>query len=157
MEPGDLPFDFRRSIDLRLDAEGRWFHEGEPFVHAGLIATFNRGIDVLPDTGEPILRVGTHWCYIRCDDTPFVVRGVRVEGDALSLTLNTEAVVSCSPGALRVNDAGLVYAELGPHKRARFGRAAQAALADLFEPDEAATTGVSVVVGASRTPLAALT
>jgi hypothetical protein len=48
--PGEppLPFDFRRSIDLRLDAEGRWFHEGDPFVHAGLIAVFNRGIDVLP-------------------------------------------------------------------------------------------------------------
>ncbi len=157
MEPGDLPFDFRRSIDLRLDAEGRWFHEGEPFVHAGLIAAFNRGIDVLPDTGEPILRVGTHWCYIRCDDTPFVVRSVRVEGACLSLTLNTEAVATCAPDALRVNDAGLLYVELGPHRRARFGRAAQAALADLLVPDEAAPTGVAVVIGASRTPLTALT
>lgn len=157
MAPGDLPFDFRRSIDLRLDAEGRWFHEGEPFVHAGLIAAFNRGIDVLPDTGEPILRVGTHWCYIRCDDMPFVVRSVHVAGDALSLTLNTEAVVSCPPDALRVNDAGLVYADLGPHRRARFGRAAQAALADLFVPDATAPSGVAVVVGASQTPLALLT
>lgn len=157
MEPGELPFDFRRSIDLRLDADGRWFHDGEPFAHAGLIAVFNRGIDVLPETGEPILRVGTHWCYIRCDDTPFIVRAVRVEGDALALTLNTEAVVPCPPDALRAGTAGVVYAELGPHRRARFGRAAQAALADLLSPDDASPTGVAVVVGSRRTPLAALT
>ena len=159
MAPGEpsLPFDFRRSIDLRLDADGRWFHEGEPFLHAGLIAVFNRGIDVLPETGEPILRVGTHWCHIRCDDVPFIVRSVRAEGDALSLTLNTEAVVSCAPQALRVNGAGLVYAELGPHRRARFGRAAQAALADLFVPDETAASGVAVVVGQVRTALLGLT
>ena len=159
MEPGapSLPFDFRRSIDLRLDAEGRWFHDGEPFLHAGLIAVFSRGIDVLPGTGEPILRVGTHWCHIRCDDTPFVVRAVRVAAEALSLTLNTEAVVYCRPEALRVNDAGLLYAELGPHRRARFGRGAQAAMADLLVTEETAATGVAVVLGQSRTPLARLT
>lgn len=145
----------RHSIDLRLDADGRWFHDGEPFTHAGLIALFNRGLDVSPDTGEPIVRIGEQWAYIRCDDVPFVVRSVRVADDQLRLVLNTEAEVLCRPGDLRVGPTGLLYAELGRHRRARFGRAAQASLAD--DLDEDAEGRVCLSVGPVRVALQALT
>lgn len=153
--PPGLPFDFRRRIDLRLDAEGRWFHDGEPFEHPGLIALFNRGIDVLESTGEPILRVGAQWCYIRCDDVPFIVRTLRPAGDHFELALNTEALISVAPDAFRAGPGGRVYVELGPHRRARLSRAAQAALADRLAegPDDA----VLICTASSRTPLRPLT
>ena len=147
--------DFRRNIDLRLDADGRWFHDGQPFTHAGLIALFNRGIDVHPETGEPILRVAAQWAYIRCDDVPFLVRSVRVVGERLRVVLNTEAEVDCAPDAVRAGPAGVLYVELGTHRRARFGRAAQASLADCLE--ESAAEGVVLHVGHVRAPVRPLT
>jgi hypothetical protein len=129
-DPTELPFDFRRSIDLRLDADGRWYHDGEAFTHAGLIALFNRGIDVSPETGEPIVRVGEQWAYFRCDDVPFIVRTVRLTPDGLEAVLNTEARTTIAPAALRASRSGVLYAAFAPGRLARFSRAAQAALAD---------------------------
>ncbi len=149
-----FPLDFRRDIDLRLDAAGRWFHEGEPFVHAGLIALFDRGIDVAPETGEPVLRVGDKWCYFRCDDTPFFVRHVSVAATGLAMTLNTGAIVEAPPATLRHSPDGVLYADFGPHRRARFVRGAQAALSDRLEDDGAA--GFAVTLDAARLPVAAL-
>ena len=60
----------RRSIDLRLDREGRWWHDGQPFDHPRLIDAFNRGLALHEESREPILRVGTQWCYIRCCEDP---------------------------------------------------------------------------------------
>lgn len=150
----DLPFDFRRSIDLRLDADGHWFHDGEPFQHAGLIALFDRGIDVDEGTGEPILRVGDKWCYIRCDDVPFVVRTLRISSDHADLTLNTGAEVSLRGEAFRLGPNGVLYAELGPKRRARLSRTAQAALAPALDEADGAYV---LTLGGRRTPLPPLT
>ncbi|MCK6570086.1 DUF1285 domain-containing protein [Myxococcota bacterium] len=154
VSPESIPFDFRRTIDLRLDADGQWFHDGEPFTHRGLIALFNRGIDVSDETGEPIVRIGAHWAYIRCDDVPFVIRSVRVSEAALDALLNTESRVTFPPDALRLGPAGVLYAELSPRRRARFSRAAQASLAlHLVELD---TGGFAFRSGAIDVRLTAL-
>lgn len=154
VSPEAIPFDFRRTIDLRLDADGQWFHDGEPFTHHGLIALFNRGIDVSAETGEPIVRIGSRWAYIRCDDVPFVIRSVRVSGAALDALLNTEARVTFPPEALRLGSAGVLYAELSPGRRARFSRSAQASLAlHLVELD---TGGFAIRLGERCVGLTAL-
>jgi hypothetical protein len=150
----ELPFDFRRGIDLRLDTDGRWFHDGEPFLHAGLISLFNRGIDLSPDTGEPIVRVGSHWAYFRCDDVPFIVRTCRVADGALDVLLNTERTVRIAVDALRASAEGVLYAELGAGRRARFGRSAQATLAEHLTDD--GPGGYAVVIGPTRVPIAPL-
>ena len=160
MEP-TLPFDFRHSVDLRLDADGHWFHDGQPFLHAGLIALFDRGIDVDPESGEPILRVGDKWCFVRCDDTPFIARSLRLRRDAparevaIVLTLNTGAEVVAAPDAFRLGSNGVLYAELGPHRRARLSRSAQATLAPVI--DQGQDGGFVLVVGPSRIPVRPLT
>jgi hypothetical protein len=119
----------RRSVDLRIDAEGRWYHEGRPFTHARLIALFDAGLDVHPDSGEAIVRIDGRWCYVQADDTPFVVRHLRVEGDALLAELNNGERLPVPERALTLGDNGVVYAELAPRRRARLGRDAQSALA----------------------------
>ena len=55
----------RRSIDLRLDREGHWWHDGRAFEHQGIIDTLNRGLDLNHSTGEAIVRVGEQWCFIK--------------------------------------------------------------------------------------------
>lgn len=134
---------FRRSVDLRLDGEGRWYHDGTPFEHPRLIELFDRGIDVHPETGEPILRVGGKWCYVRADDTPFVVRALRHSGDELLARINTGEQVPLALDALSTADDH-VYAQLDARRRARLDRATQNGLAELLDEDE---DGQPVVAG----------
>lgn len=127
----------RRSVDLRLDAEGRWHHDGEPFEHPGLIAAFDRGIDTHPETGEPILRLGGRWCYIRADDSPYVVRRLRLDGDTLRATLNTGDVIDVPDAGLEQTGDHLYLplAHTARAGRARLDRTAQARLAEWLVAD----------------------
>lgn len=142
----------RRSVDLRLDAEGRWYHQGQPFEHARLIAAFDRGLDVHEDTGEAILRLGGRWCYVQADDTPFVVRRLRLEGDTLSATLNTGETHPVPAQGFEQHD-GHLYTRLTPRRRARLDRAAHARLGDwLVETD----AGLCVEAAGRRWPITSL-
>lgn len=138
----------RRSVDLRLDGEGRWFHDGEPFEHRGLIAAFDRGIDVHPDSGEPILRLGGRWCYIKADDTPFVARRVALAGDRLTLRLNTGETVAVPDEGFEAAGAH-TYVALRDGRRIRLGRAAQASLGDWLEAGEP----MCIATGGRRYPI----
>lgn len=122
---------FRRSVNLRLDGEGRWFHDGEPFTHSRLVALFNRGIDLHPETGAPILRVGARWCYISAESTPFFVRRLHFEAGALCADLNTEQTVKVEADGLRW-DGDRLFVGLVAGREARLDRRAQAAVADLL-------------------------
>ena len=80
----------RRSIDLELTDEGTWLHNKTPFAHHGLIGAFNRGIELHPDTKEPIVRIGTTWCYFRSRMSPFIVERLIAKGTLLQgVQLNT--------------------------------------------------------------------
>ncbi len=142
-DPSDPePLDFRRMVDLRLNAEGEWFHEAEPFENLKLIALFDRGLDLHPDTGEPILRVADKWCYLRCDDLPFVVRRFRTSlgldrpGLLLIAELNTGEVVEVGETGLEIGANGVVYLEVDARRRARVCRAAQASLSEWLTDDD---------------------
>ncbi len=126
---------FRRSVDLRVDAEGHWYHDGVRFEHERLITLFSRGLDLHAQTGEPILRVGDKWCYIQADDTPFVVRALKLQGDALVARLNTGEQVSLAVDALSARDDHL-YARLDERRHARLDRATQNSLGELLDEDE---------------------
>ncbi len=120
----------RRSVDLRIDAEGRWYHEGRPFTHPRLIALFDAGLDVHPETGEAIVRLDDRWCYVRSDGTPFVVRHLRLDGGSLWAELNNGERHIVPQDALALGEGGVVYADVAPRRRARLGRSAQGGLAD---------------------------
>lgn len=78
----------RRSVPLRVDEEGRWFHDGEPFRHARLAEVFSNGLDLDPKTGEAIVRIGERFCYVECVGTPFVVVHLNTEHSPPIATLN---------------------------------------------------------------------
>lgn len=114
----------RRSVDLRLDREGRWYHEGEIFEHPRLIALFDQGIDAHPESGEPIVHIGDKWCYFHAEDTPFIVRRLEATADGLLAHLNNgERFPIPAEGFEAAGD--FVYVQLTPSRRARLDRDAQ--------------------------------
>jgi hypothetical protein len=136
----------RRSVDLRLDFEGRWYHEGEVFEHARLTALFNRGIDAHPETGEPIVHIGDRWCYFTADDTPFIVRRLEATEAGLRAHLNNEESWPVPPEGFEAS-GDHVYVQLTPTRRARLDRTTQNRLWGwLSDTDD-------IVVGTRRWPL----
>lgn len=139
----------RRSVDLRLDREGRWYHEGEAFEHARLIALFDRGIDAHPETGEPIVHIGERWCYFAADDTPFIVRRLESTPEGLVAQLNNGERHPVPAAGFEV--AGdFVYVQLAPHRRARLDRATQSRLWGWLDEGPP----IEVVTDAGRWPVA---
>ncbi len=136
MKPTDAQLELlRRASGLTLDAEGDLRHEGDPIVHPGLHALFQSGLDALP-TGEAIVRIGDQWAYVQTPGTPFVVQRQRVNGDAVSLDLNTGETLHVPAQDLKLHLEGEHNLTLKmPHtgRSLRFGRRAWHALADGLE------------------------
>lgn len=147
MKPGEHPDFFRlapppgasRESTIRLDADGRFWHDGARVDHPALEAALHTWIARHPDDGRPILTNGYDWCYFRVDDAPYVVRALRTGGDRATMLLSDGSEEPLDPAALRVGRADAVYARV---KRAaggfeaRFSRHAQSQLAPLLVETE---------------------
>jgi hypothetical protein len=142
MRPGDHPEFFRfpapegrsRESTIRLDAEGRFWHEGALVEHPGLAAAMHTWISRHPDDGRYILTNGYDWTYFTVDDAPYAVKAVRVEPSRVVLVLDDATEAEWDPSRTRVGDCGALYGEVKPDARggpfeARFTRHAQAGLA----------------------------
>src|SRR6202012_5079264 len=141
MRPGDHPEFFRfpppegrsRESTLRLDAQGRFWHEGRLVEHAGLAAGLHGWIGRHPDDGRYILTNGYDWTYFTVEDAPYFVRAVRLAGDAITLVLSDGAEEPWDPAGTRVGAGDALYttvkrqAKGGPFE-AKFTPHAQAAL-----------------------------
>jgi hypothetical protein len=142
VKPGDHPEFFRfpapdgasRESTIRLDPEGRFFHDGEPVVHPGLAAALHTWIRRHPDDGRFILSNGYDWTYFTVEDAPFFVRSIRDRDGRIELHLSDETREDWDPARSRLGPDGALYAEVkrglagGPFD-AKFTRHAQAALA----------------------------
>lgn len=126
----------RRSINLHLDAEGHWWHDDQPFIHAGLVAAFNRGIERHQDTNEPIIRIGSTWCYFHSVGSPFIVRRVLSTQQVITgFRLNTQAEVHVHTLEFKTTGSQIImthetYADI------KFDRASQAALGPFLSESE---------------------
>lgn len=91
-----------RQTGIRLDREGRFWHEGEEITHEGFRRALLRWLDRLED-GRPILRLDEkRYAYVDVDDTELLARGARWEGDRLILALNDGTDEELAYGSLRV-------------------------------------------------------
>jgi hypothetical protein len=141
MKPADHPDFFRlpapegrsRESTIRLDAEGRFWHDGGLVEHAGLAAALHSWISRHPDDGRTILTNGYDWTYFTVEDAPYVVRAIRVEPDRIVLVLSDGTEEDWDPGTARVGADSALYAIVkrdargGPYE-AKFTRHAQASL-----------------------------
>jgi hypothetical protein len=127
----------RRSVPLKIDALGKWWHAGDKFIHQRLIKLFNSGLDMM--NGESIVKVGERWCYIDCDRTPFLVLKIQIDHDESS---NTSQLYACLNNEERLPLCSLsiynkiLFTQLTPTRYARFSQHAQAQCMEWLIQDE---------------------
>jgi hypothetical protein len=123
-----------RQSGIRIDKEGEFQHEGAPVRHEGLRQALFRWLDRLPD-GRHILRLDAQrFAYVDVDDTPLVVRGARVDGEGILLTLSDGAEEALDPETLTIDAAGVMRCRVRAGRlEARLATAAAAVFAELID------------------------
>ena len=141
MKPGDHPDFYRltpppgtsRESTIRLDPEGKFWHDGERVDHPALEKALHGWIARHPDDGRFILTNGYDWTYFQVDDAPFIVRALRVLPDSVMLQLSNDSEEPLVPETLRVGRGDALYARVKAGQfEAKFSRHAQTALAPLL-------------------------
>ena len=125
----DAQLEKLRQSGIRLDADGRFWHEGQEVTHHGLRAAFWRWLDQNPD-GRYVLRLDERrFVYLDVDDAPFVVRSLRWEDGRALLRLSDDSEEPLDAAKLMLKK-GVAYARVkGGRFEARFSTAAWGVLA----------------------------
>jgi uncharacterized protein len=151
MKPSEHPDFFRlpaaphggarsRESTIRLDGEGRFWHEGAPVEHRGLRAALHRWIGRHPLDGRYVLTNGYDWTYFTVDDAPFFVTALHAGASAagaVTLVLSDGSEEAWRPEQTREGTGGALYtlvkreAPGGPFD-AKFTRHAQHSLEPLL-------------------------
>jgi hypothetical protein len=153
MKPGDHPDFYRfapppgtsRESTIRLDADGKFWHDGDRVDHPALEKALHGWIALHPDNGRFILTNGYDWTYFQVDDAPYQVRSLKVRPDEVTLVLSDESEEPLVPSTLRVGKGDALYARVkGAKMEARFTRHAQTALAPILHEDSAGKPRLTV-------------
>ncbi|MEX0740551.1 MAG: DUF1285 domain-containing protein [Pseudohongiella sp.] len=87
-------------MDMRIAADGRWYHEGSPIGRIAMVRLFS-SILRLDDDGHHYLVTPVEKVRIKVDDCPFVAQVMDVSGQGseqqLVFTLNTGETVTAGP------------------------------------------------------------
>ncbi len=164
MKPGDHPEFFRfpapegrsRESTIRLDAQGRFWHEGVRVEHAGLAAGLHSWICRHPDDGRYILTNGYDWTYFAVEDAPYVVQALRIEPEQIVLLLSDGTECVWAVESTRVGTDGALYATVktdargGPYE-AKFSPHAQGSLGPVLVDSEEGGLPLVRVGGHART------
>jgi uncharacterized protein len=125
-----------RRSGIRVDREGRFWHEGQPVQHEGLRRALLRWLDRLPPPdARYILRLdAARFAYLDVEDTPLVASSLRWQGDRALLGLSDGSEEALDPAGLTVDGAGTLRCRVrGGRLEARLGSSAAAALAERIE------------------------
>lgn len=127
----------REDSGMKIDRQGRWWHDDEPVEHPNIIEAFNRGLRV-GDDGRYQLHFGGDWCFVQVEDCGFTVVTVdEAEGERLSVRLSDRTAEWLDLASLALDDQGVLTVRVKEGKgRARFSREAQFQLAERFEEAE---------------------
>jgi hypothetical protein len=139
-----VPFPgFSRESKIRLDGEGRFWHEGDLVDHPKLAHALHTWIARHPIDGRIVLENGWDWCYLTVDDAPFYVRGARERDGELIVRLSDDTEEPLALDTLRVDEQGAIRCEVkrgakgGPYP-ARFDRHAANALEPFLHEEDGA-------------------
>ena len=144
MQPDPELIERLRRSGIRIDREGQFIHEGEPVRHEGLRQALFRWLDRLDrdqrddnrdqrDDPRYVLRLDERrFAYIDVDDTPLVVRALRLTPDgAVALQLSDGAEEQLDPATLTIDAEGVLRCWVrGGRIEARLATSAAAVLAD---------------------------
>jgi hypothetical protein len=123
-----------RQTGIRLDREGRLWHEGAEIAHPGLRRALLRWLD-RRDDGRPILRLDERrYAYVDVDDADLLVLAARWDGDRALVTLNDETTEELDYASLAVGDDDALYCRVrGGVLEARITTPAYYTLAERIE------------------------
>lgn len=125
-----------RQSGVRLDREGRFWHEGEPIRHERMQETFHRWIDRLDD-GRYVLRLDERrFVYLDVEDTPLRARSLRWEGDVPVMSLDNGREEPLDPATLRLDPRGATCAVAGGRMPVRLSTRAWQALTERAREEE---------------------
>jgi uncharacterized protein len=128
----DAEIERLRQSGIRLDAEGRFWHEGGEVTHEGMRQAFFRWLDRNPD-GRWVLRLDERrFVYLDVDDAPFVVTSLHLDGERIRLHLIDDSEEELDYDTLTLRD-GTAYATVKGRFPARFSRPAWNTLGERLE------------------------
>ncbi|NNJ76225.1 MAG: DUF1285 domain-containing protein [Anderseniella sp.] len=127
-------------IDIVIDMDGNWFHDGSPIRRAGLVALFASILRREPD-GSYVLVTPVEKRTIQVADVPFTAVGIVVEGTAaeqvVTLITNTgDKVIVGNTHPMRFAEGAAANGVALPYVTVRGGleaRVARAVFPDLVE------------------------
>lgn len=126
----------RAASGLAIDGEGRFLHQGEPITHARTLERLWGSLAPAPG-GRWQVTIGRESAYVDVDETPWAIRGVRLEGTpprAVTLLLAGGREAPLRPESLCLGGDGVLRCTL-PEGPARFTRAGHLALGNQLEED----------------------
>lgn len=136
MQLTDEQIERLRQSGIRLDGDGRFWHEGAEVTHAGLRAALWRWLDRNPD-GRWVLRLDERrFVYLDVDDLPFVIRSLRWESGRAIVRLSDDSEEPLDAASVRLQERGGARAIVKGRFPARLSTAAWNALSEhLVERD----------------------
>jgi len=131
--------------DIRLDAQGRWWHAGQIIEHPRIHELFSRSVDET-EGGTHVLKIWRFTYPITVEDTPYFVTGVRVDASAPAVTLRlNDGSEEALPSELTLSGENRLVARV---KEGRFeARFLRTAYHDLLQLAEEEAGGAAIVVG----------
>lgn len=144
MKPGDHPDFFRiapppgtsRESTIRLDRDGRFWHDGGLVSNEALASALHSWIARHPEDGRYILTNGYDWTYFVVEDAPYSVLSVRIEPEGIWVRLSDGSEQPLEPEGMRTGSDGALYVRVKGGFEAKFSRHAQASLGPALEESE---------------------
>lgn len=142
----------REDSGLRVDRQGRWWHDDALVEHPNIIEAFNQGLRVMDD-GRYQLHFGNDWCFVQVEACAFTAVAVdEGEGGRLSVRLSDRTAEWLDVPSLQLDDEGVLTVKVkGGRARARLSREAQFQLVERME----ARADGTLVLGAHVLPFPA--
>lgn len=126
--------------ELRIDREGRWFHEGVEIVRDEIRNLFSRHLIRCADGGYCV-RIGRDECPVVVEDAPFVVvRVTKTPSGRIMLLLKDGEMELLDARTIVIRDSHVPYCRVRNDLEARFSRPAYYQLANFIECDETENT-----------------
>jgi hypothetical protein len=123
-----------RTIGLRLDRNGRFWHEGVEVTHPRLREALLKWLDVRDDGRDIVKLDDQRYAYVDVDDAHLRAVSARWEGDRVRLVLDDGSDEELAYDSLaRGADDALYCRVRGGRLRARLTTAAYNAIADQIE------------------------
>lgn len=138
-----------RTIGLRLDRAGKFWHEGTEVTHARLRQALLRWLDVRDD-GRDIVRLDDkRYAYVEVEDAHLRASSAHWDGDRCMVLWDDEQERELEYGSMRQADDNAIYVAVGKLR----GRIAGPAYHALTERIEETPSGFVLVAAGQRWPI----